>query len=128
MSPIWCLRPITSRDELYQEALTHTIGIWADLFEVAVDDEKRPIFLRPYMGRKIRHSLERPEMARMFTNELMREASMMRRYLHTSRQAAQKVLERTENRVADGLIRPLDPFLLRFIILALTRTFRAEFD
>ncbi|MDO9524473.1 MAG: TetR family transcriptional regulator C-terminal domain-containing protein [Gemmobacter sp.] len=112
---------IASKEELYQEALTHIIGIWAELFNDVVDDEDPQSFLRRYIARKIRHSLEHPEVARMFTNEVMRGAPMMREYWDTSRHATQKASERIESWVADGLIRPVDPFLLQFNIWALTQ-------
>lgn len=112
---------IASKEDLYQEALAHIIGIWAELFNGFTIDEDPKSFLRRYIARKIRHSLEHPEVARMFTNEVMRGAPMMRQYWDTSRHATQKASEQIESWVADGLIRPVDPFLLQFNIWALTQ-------
>ncbi len=112
---------IASKEELYEEALAHIIDIWAELFNETNDEEDPQRFLRRYIARKIRHSLEHPEVARMFSNEVMRGAPMMRQYWETSREATQKAAERIRNWVSQGLIRPVDPLLLQFNIWALTQ-------
>lgn len=112
---------IASKEELYQEALAHIIGIWAELFNEAAEEEDPQSFLRRYIARKIRYSLAHPEVAQMFTNEVMRGAPMMRQYWETSRDATQKAAERIRNWVSQGLIRPVDPLLLQFNLWALTQ-------
>lgn len=112
---------IASKEELYQESLAHIINIWAELFNDLPDDPDPQRFLQRYIARKIRHSLAHPEVARLFSNEVMRGAPMMRQYWGTSRQATQKASERIEKWVAAGLIRPVDPLLLQFNIWALTQ-------
>lgn len=112
---------IASKEELYQKALAHIISIWAELFNDTADDDDPQSFLRRYIARKIRHSLEHPEVAQLFTNEVMRGAPMMRQYWETSRDATQNAAERIRNWVSQGLIRPVDPLLLQFNLWALTQ-------
>ncbi|PQO24104.1 TetR family transcriptional regulator [Rhodobacteraceae bacterium WD3A24] len=112
---------IASKEELYEQSLQSIIEIWSELFHETATDEGPEAFLRSYIGRKIRHSLEHPEVARLFTNEVMRGAPMLRDYWPSSREATMKAAERVRGWVEAGLIRPVDPVLLQFNIWALTQ-------
>lgn len=112
---------ISSKEELYKDALQSIIEVWSELFHETAADEGPEAFLRSYIARKIRHSLDHPEVARLFTNEVMRGAPMMRDYWASSRDATLKAAARVEQWVADGRIRPVDPVLLQFNLWALTQ-------
>ncbi len=112
---------ISSKEKLYKDALHGIIETWSDLFHESATDEDPETFLRGYIGRKIRHSLDHPEVARLFSNEVMRGAPMMRDYWASSREAMLKAAVRLDDWVAKGLIRPVDPVLLQFNLWALTQ-------
>ena len=112
---------ISSKEDLYVEALRHIVGVWADLFH-GLDMSAGPEpFLRAYIDRKVRHALDHPEVARMFTGEVMRGAPLLRPLWETSRLAMQGAAQVIAGWVAQGLIRPVDPVLLQFNIWALTQ-------
>lgn len=112
---------ISSKEDLYVEALRHIVGVWADLFH-GLDMSAGPEpFLRAYIDRKVRHALDHPEVARMFTGEVMRGAPLLRPLWETSRLATRGAAQVIAGWVAQGLIRPVDPVLLQFNIWALTQ-------
>lgn len=112
---------ISSKEDLYIEALRHIVDVWAELFH-GLDMQSGPeSFLRAYIDRKIRHALDHPEVARMFTSEVMRGAPLLRPLWETSRQATATAATVIEGWIHAGLIRPVDPVLLQFNIWALTQ-------
>lgn len=114
---------IDSKEELYQEALTHITAIWADLFE-GIDVENGPeAFLQEYITRKVHFSLTHPNEVRLFTLEVMRGAPMLRRDWDASREAMERASVRIAGWADQGLIRVVDPALLQFHIWAMTETY-----
>jgi TetR/AcrR family transcriptional regulator len=112
---------ISSKEDLYVDALRHIVGVWSELFH-GLDMSAGPeSFLRDYIGRKIRHALDHPEVARMFTGEVMRGAPLLRPLWERSREATQTAATVIEGWIAAGLIRRVDPVLLQFHIWALTQ-------
>ena len=114
---------IDSKEELYQRALNHIIGIWEDLFEGISLDQGPQAFLADYISRKIRFSLDHPAEVRMFAGEVMRGAPMLHVHWAGSREATRRAAARIDGWIADGLIRPVDPMLLQVHIWAMTETY-----
>ncbi len=112
---------IDGKEDLYREALDHIIAIWADLFHGVPADGGPEAFLRTYIARKLRFSIEHPEVVRMFSNEVMRGAPMLRAHWERSHHDVELAASRLRDWVAQGLIRPVDPILLQFHIWALTQ-------
>lgn len=120
---------IDSKEELYREALEHILSIWSELFHGLPSDRGPEAFLRGYIARKVRFSLEHPDVVRMFSSEVMRGAHMLRGYWDGSRQAVDRATVLIRGWIEQGLIRPVDPVLLQFHIWALTQHYalhRAE--
>ncbi len=112
---------ISSKDDLYADALRHIVALWDELFH-GIDMTRGPeAFLRDYIARKLRHVLAHPEIARMFTAEIMRGAPVLRRLWQPSRDATLRAATVIEAWVKAGLIRPVDPILLQIHIWALTQ-------
>ncbi len=112
---------IKSKEDLYIDALRHIVGVWSELFhgfDVKADPEA---FLRKYIDRKVRHALDHPEVARMFTGEVMRGAPFLRQFWDSSRAATREAAQVIEGWVERGLIRRVDPVLLQFNIWSLTQ-------
>ena len=114
---------IDSKEELYQETLTHIITIWADLFEGIDLDHGPEAFLTEYIARKARFSVSHPNEVRLFTQEVMRGAPMLRRTWAQSRDATSRAAARIEAWADQGLIRRVDPMLLQFHIWAMTESY-----
>ena len=111
---------IGSKEELYQEALDHIIGIWAELFEGVSMDQGPEAFLSEYIRRKVRFSIQHPAEVRMFANEIIRGAPMLRSHWAGSRDVTQRAARRINQWIEAGLIRRVDPTYLQFHIWALT--------
>lgn len=112
---------IRSKEDLYVDALRHIVGVWAELFH-GLDMQAGPeAFLRDYIGRKVRHALDHPEVVRVFAGEVMRGAPLLRPLWDASREATRHAAQVIEGWIAAGLIRPVDPVLLQFHIWALTQ-------
>lgn len=113
---------IDSKEELYQDALDHILGIWAELFEGIATDQGPEAFLSDYIARKVAFSLDHPEKVKMFTSEVMRGAPMLRDHWAGSREDTRRAARRIEDWAEAGLIRKVDPMLLQFHIWAMTET------
>lgn len=112
---------ITSKDDLYADALRYIVALWEEMFH-GIDMTRGPeAFLREYISRKLRHVLERPEIARMFTTEIMRGAPVLHGLWDPAREATLRAAQVIEGWVEAGLIRPIDPVLLQMHIWALTQ-------
>ena len=114
---------ISSKEELYQEALDHITTIWAELFEGIALDKGPQAFLTDYITRKVQFSLTHPAEVRMFTSEVMRGAPMLRQNWAGSRAATLRAAERISAWADQGLIRRIDPLLLQFNIWAMTEAY-----
>ena len=111
---------IDSKEDLYQQALDHILAIWEELFEGIPLDLGPEAFLSFYIARKISFSIHHPAEVRVFANEIMRGAPMLRNHWAGSRAATLRSADRIKDWSTAGLIRPVDPFLLQFNIWALT--------
>jgi AcrR family transcriptional regulator len=112
---------ITSKEDLYAEALTHIIHVWSDLFHDTPSDAGPQEFLRAYIARKIRFSIDHPAAVKMYSNEVIRGAPLLRDHWETSRGATTRAALQIAEWVEKGLIRPVDCVLLQFNIWALTQ-------
>lgn len=112
---------IESKDTLYREALEHILSIWSDLFHGLPSDEGPDAFLRGYIARKVRFSVENPDVVRMFSGEVMRGAPLLRSYWESSHQSVDRAAALIRGWIDQGLLRPVDPVLLQFHIWALTQ-------
>ncbi|MCC5967991.1 MAG: TetR family transcriptional regulator C-terminal domain-containing protein [Natronohydrobacter sp.] len=112
---------ITSKDDLYADALRYIVALWDEMFH-GIDMTQGPEpFLREYISRKLHHVLAHPEIARMFTAEIMRGAPVLQGLWQPAREATLRAAQVVEGWVEAGLIRPIDPILLQMHIWALTQ-------
>lgn len=114
---------ITSKEELYQEALDHIVSTWADIYSgISLEYGPEP-FLRDYISRKVRYSLEHPAEVKLFVHEVMRGATRLREHWMGSRETTRRAADRITGWVDQGLIRKVHPILLQFHIWALTEQY-----
>lgn len=114
---------IDSKEELYQETLDHIVGIWAELFEGIALDQGPKAFLSDYIARKVRFSLQHPAEVRLFTQEVMRGAPMLKSHWAASRAVTLRAARQIDQWATDGLIRPVDPMMLQFHIWSMTELY-----
>lgn len=114
---------IDSKEQLYQDSLTHITTIWAELFEGIDVDHGPQAFLTEYIARKVRFSITHPNEVRLFTQEVMRGAPMLRQDWDQSRDAMARAAARFARWADQGLIRRVDPVLLQFHIWAMTESY-----
>jgi TetR/AcrR family transcriptional regulator len=114
---------ISSKEELYAQALSHILTTWEEMFEGITLDTGPEAFLTDYITRKIHFSLRFPNEVRMFTSEVMRGAPMLRQNWAGSRAATLRAVDRITSWADQGLIRRVDPLLLQFHIWALTESY-----
>ena len=66
---------ISSKEELYQEALNHIVETWTEIYDGVTLNNGPEAFLRDYIARKVQYSLEHPAEVRLFVHEIMRGAT-----------------------------------------------------
>lgn len=111
---------ISSKEELYEDALEHVTGAWVELFDgIAVTEDPRT-FISSYIERKVRFCLQNPDVVKLFAKEVMRGAPMLLDRFTRSRKTMQKAAAMINGWADAGLIRRVDPVLLQFHIWAIT--------
>ena len=119
---------ISSKDELYQEALDQILETWAELFEGISMDHGPEALFSDYIRRKVRYSLQRPADVKLFVNEVMRGASRLRSRWSGSREVTSRAAHLITEWANQGLIRRVEPILLQFHIWALTEQYAVMED
>lgn len=114
---------ISSKEELYEETLLYIIDKWSNLFFLSSQSDDPKAVISDYIAIKIRHALAEPEVCRLFANEVARGASMLRRHWSASREAVEKAAVIIRSWVADGKIKPVDPYLFQMEMWAVTQHF-----
>lgn len=111
---------ISSKEELYEEALEHVTGAWVDLFDGISRTESPRAFIASYIDQKVRFCMANPDGVRLFVNEVMRGAPMLLDRFSRSRETMSKAAALIDGWVNAGMIRRVDPVLLQFHIWAMT--------
>jgi TetR/AcrR family transcriptional regulator len=112
-----------SKDQLYEEALIHIVDIWQDFFLTGNFDQGPEVFFRSYIRRKLRLSLEHPEISQLYSNEIVQGAPFLRKYWHASKSTSQKAAAIIQKWIDAGLLRNVDPILLQFNIWGITQNY-----
>lgn len=116
------------KQDIYAAVLESTLGEWLAPF-AAIDPEGDPIEeLRRYIALKLRMSTEKPAASRLFANEVLNGAPVIRGFLETSlRRLVEDKAAVIRRWVAEGRLAPIDPHHLIFMIWATTQHY-ADFD
>ncbi len=118
---------ISSKEELYEEALLHIIAQWTDIFFISADSTDPAHVIGSYISRKMRHSIEHPETTRLFAREIARGAPILRKHWDALRENVERASALIDSWVARGLIQPVDPLLFQMNIWAVTQHY-AEYE
>lgn len=114
-----------NKEALYRKLLQHILSVWADSLGL-IDAEKPPEeCLRAYLTRKMEFSRTRPQLSRIFANEIISGAPYIRD--HISRNTRPLLVEKTqviEGWIKQGLINPgIEPTYLIFMMWASTQAY-----
>lgn len=119
---------ITSKEDLYQQVLGDITKHWKEIFflSAASPDDPRAV-ITDYIRRKIRHTLEHPEVSRCFAREIARGAPEMAAHWPPLRAAVDESTAVIQRWIDDGRIRPIDPLLFQMNLWAVTQHY-AEYE
>lgn len=117
---------IESKEALYIELLQSVVSEWSQESFQERDGDPAHV-LASYVKRKLAFSFREPLLSKMFANELISGAEVLRSILTRPRNRAGQVIKTLAKWIEDGKIRPLDPWLLLMHIWAVTQHY-ADFD
>jgi TetR/AcrR family transcriptional regulator len=118
---------ISSKEELYEEALHYIVGEWKQIFFLSTGTGEPREVIASYVARKIRHALHYPEVSRLFASEVARGASVLSAHWGELRASVDEASQVIEGWVASGRIRPVDPLLFQMNMWAVTQHY-AEYE
>ncbi|MDN2564598.1 TetR/AcrR family transcriptional regulator [Aquibium sp. A9E412] len=118
---------ITSKEELYEEALQFIVGEWKDIFFFSTSSSDPAEVICSYIDRKMRHALEHPEVSRLFASEVARGASVLSQHWGELKAAVDEASAVIRSWIDAGLIRPVDPVLFQMNMWAVTQHY-AEYE
>lgn len=117
-----------TKEQIYRAVLDRILGLWLAAFDPATAGDDPAAVLEAYIRAKIRLSREHPQASRVFAREILSGATHIRAYLVGDlRRWVERQAELMRGWIARGLMDPIDPVHLLFVIWAATQTY-ADFD
>lgn len=117
-----------TKEAVYRAVIDRTLRLWLSAFEPLGVEEDPAEALDRYIRAKLRHSREHPLASRIFAREMLAGAPVVRDFLETElRSWVETRSEVLRGWIARGLMDPVDPPHLFFMIWAVTQTY-ADFD
>ncbi|ESQ77710.1 TetR/AcrR family transcriptional regulator [Asticcacaulis sp. AC402] len=111
-----------TKADLYAAVLDQTLSLWLDLIGDLDPAGEPQEELRRYIGRKMELSRQFPESSRVFANEVLQGAPVLKVMLKTRvRDKVRLFAEAIDGWVAAGKIRSVDPYHLVFLIWSATQ-------
>lgn len=117
-----------TKELLYRAVLDNILGLWlAATDQIRPENEPRTA-LTSYIRRKMVYSRTRPYASKVFANEILHGAPQLRRFLRGDMRALVDAKAAViEGWIASGLMAPVEPRHLFFVLWAVTQTY-ADFD
>ncbi|MBW8880478.1 MAG: TetR family transcriptional regulator C-terminal domain-containing protein [Asticcacaulis sp.] len=111
-----------TKADLYAAVLDQTLSLWLELID-DLDAAGDPFTeLRRYIGQKMELSRQFPEASRVFANEILQGAPVLKSLIRTRvRTNVRHFAEVVEGWAAAGKIRVVDPYHLVFLIWSATQ-------
>jgi TetR/AcrR family transcriptional regulator len=117
-----------SKDELYRAVLSRILNDWLVPTHCLVADADPRAALEHYIRAKMALSAQRPDGSKVFANEMLHGAPVVRHVLETElRQMVSEKSAVVQGWIDAGLMAPVDTTHLFFTIWATTQTY-ADFD
>ncbi|MEN9063185.1 TetR family transcriptional regulator C-terminal domain-containing protein [Ponticoccus litoralis] len=118
---------ISSKEDLYQEALGYILSEWREIFFLSSSRDDPETAIRTYIERKIRHGLEHPDSLRLFAKEMARGAPEMGEHWPGLQAAVDEASAVIQVWIDDGKIAAVDPLLFQINMWAVTQHY-AEYE
>ena len=118
---------ISSKEALYQEVLGHIVSEWREIFFLGPSSDDPREVITSYIRRKLKHSLEYPEISRLFASEIASGAPHMPAHWDQLRTAVDEASAVIQAWIDEGRIAPVDPLLFQINIWAVTQHY-AEYE
>ncbi|CAK7259202.1 MULTISPECIES: TetR family transcriptional regulator C-terminal domain-containing protein [unclassified Shinella] len=118
---------ISSKEELYQQVLSDIVGEYKDIFFLSASRDDPALAITQYIERKVRHTLEFPDLSRFFANEIARGAPEMAPHWAALKAAVEEANAVIRQWIDSGKIAPVDPLLFQMNIWAVTQHY-AEYE
>ena len=117
-----------TKADLYAAVLEQTLSLWLELIDDLDPDGDPGTELRRYIAQKMEASRQFPEASRVFANEILQGAPVLKNHLRTrTRDNVRAFAAVIEAWVAAGKIKAIDPYHLIFLIWAGTQHY-ADFS
>lgn len=119
---------LATKEGVYRAVLEDILAFWLDASDHIMPGADPRVALTRYIHAKFSMSRARPYASKVFANEILHGAPYMRSYLgdHLRRKVEEKSAI-VQDWIAKGLIAPVDPKHLFFLLWAMTQTY-ADFD
>jgi TetR/AcrR family transcriptional regulator len=117
-----------SKQDLYRAVLAHTLRDWLAPTDVITQDADPKAAIEAYIRAKMAMAIQRPHASRVFANELLHGAPVVKTLLETElRDLVKRKAKVIAQWVHAGRMAPVDPVHLFFTIWAATQTY-ADFE
>lgn len=117
-----------SKNELYRTVLAETLKDWLEPMHVITPEADPKTAIEAYIRAKMALSIARPHASRVFANELLHGALIIKTLLVTElRNLVQAKADVITHWIQTGQMAPVDPVHLFFTIWAATQTY-ADFE
>ena len=117
-----------SKQELYRTVLARTLTDWLGSAQAIVPEADPKAAIEAYIRAKMALSKQRPHASKVFANELLHGAPVVRVLLETElREMVTRKATVIKGWIAQGRMAPVEPVHLFFTIWAATQTY-ADFD
>ena len=116
------------KTDLYQQLLSNIIAVWnTDYDTLTLDNEPKQV-LSAYIRAKVMHAKSDPDASRIFASELIHGAPVLKDYLNNDFKVwIDTKVKVIETWVEQGLIDPINPYHLLFLIWSSTQHY-ADFN
>lgn len=110
------------KEDIYEAVLQRTLTQWLSPLRTLERDGDPETELRAYIEDKLRMSFEQPEASRLFANEILNGAPVLRTFLQTElRVLVEAKAAVIRHWIDTGRLAPVDPVHLIFVIWATTQ-------
>ena len=118
---------ITSKEDLYREVLNYIIAEWSDMFFASAHANDPAAIISDYLRMKIRHSVEHPDMTRLFSLEMARGGIDLTDHWGDILGSAGKAIKMIGGWCEAGLMKQVDPVLFLMNMWAVSQYY-AEYE
>lgn len=111
-----------SKETLYTAVLERTLTLWNSAIPVAASGIEPHVFLKDYIRAKLEFSRRHPRLSRIFANEILNGATILRARIKSDSTAALgRLVKLLDGWQASRKIKPVDSTHLVFMIWAMTQ-------